>query len=496
MSLYTDLLFDVSRFYRDLMQNQYRQCAGRTTARSVLEIYKAHQHLLRKETITLLQEALCNPETPDETVSPKVLAFLLEYIVEHFLAASGWQYRVTLSQRQEQAKVPLSEEEEIPLLAVPSRLTAEGKRHRRAFLATMAEAVSAELHPVYQEYWQQLSTSVTNLGYANYALLWKEIGRLDLEQLEQAGKRFLHETEEMYLDVLRWMLKKRADCSLKEAQRHDLLFLFRGEEFDRYFPSTGIMTLLQGMTAELIPDREEQPAIRWEGGEGTQFLYTACVPVEVPERVHLLLAPRGGWKDYQHLLQEYGKALYYTHIPADTLFPYRVLGDRSLWMSYAFLWASLTRERTWLAKYEGFQQSEEYIRLSALEKLFIIRRYVAKLRYELTCHQEGLREEMADAYVEYMAEACRVKYPRALYLSELESNLLPAWYLRAWFFEAGLRASLQEQYGEEWFRDPAAGLWLQELWRLGQEYSLEELCTRGYATLNPGALIADFANKL
>lgn len=498
MSLYPDLVFEVSRFYRDWMTNHYLRSAGRPGARSELELYKAHQQLFRKETITLLQESLHHTDSTEADFSPKACSFLLEYLVEHWLSSALWEHRESLSRRQQQARVALSEEEEIPLLSIASRLATERKRHRRILLSTMAETVSTELHPLYREYWQQIATRVTELGYSNYVLLWQEVGRLDVEALQKQGELFLHETAEMYLDVLRWMLKKRVDVSLKEVQRHDLLFLFRGSEFDRYFPPTDMLSTLQAMTGELFPEQGEGPDILWEGSEeGYQPVYTTCVPVEVPERVYLLIAPRGGWKGWQQLLQEYGKALYYIHIPSEKPFPYRVLGDRSLWMSYAFLFASCTRERLWLAKYLDFQNSEEYVRLTTLEKLFIVRRYVAKLRYELTCHHEGLREEMGDAYVEYMAEACRVQYPRALYLSDLENNLLPAWYLRAWFFEAHLRAYLQDHYGEEWFRDPEAGRWLQELWDLGQEYTLEELSTRlGFIPLSAEALIADFLTKL
>ncbi|RMF89885.1 MAG: hypothetical protein D6736_07655, partial [Nitrospinota bacterium] len=461
------------------------------------ELYEAYQELFNEETISLLQEALHQPETMEEALSPKLLSFLLEYVVEHFLNAAGWRHKDRLQRRQEQAKVVIPEVEEIPLTWIPFRLANEPKRHRREFLSTLAETVAAELHPYYRDYWQQMTSLAQALGYAHYAALWQEVGRLDLEGLQEQGARFLAETEDMYLDVLRWMLKKRVDCSLKEACRHDLLYLFRGAEFDRYFPPEEAMSILPTMARELYPEGEGGADILWEWRQDGKYpLSTACLPVEVPERVYLLVAPHGGWKDYQRLLQEYGKALYYTHIPATKPFPYQVLGDRSLWMSYAFLWASLTRQPSWIGKYLDWTQSEDYARLSTLEKLFIVRRHIAKLRYELTWHQEGGGEETAEAYVEYISEACRVRYPQAFYLAELESNLLPAWYLRAWFFEAGLRAYLQEQYGEEWYRDPAAGAWLHELWSLGQEYTLEELAALGYPSLRPDALIDDFLSRL
>ena len=51
-------------------------------------------------------------------------------------------------------------------------------------------------------------------------------------------------------------------------------------------------------------------------------------------------------------------------------------------------------------------------------------------------------------------------------------------YLRAWALEDRWRAILRERFGERWFSEPAAGDWLQRLWRQGQRLRADELLRR------------------
>ena len=51
----------------------------------------------------------------------------------------------------------------------------------------------------------------------------------------------------------------------------------------------------------------------------------------------------------------------------------------------------------------------------------------------------------------------------------------PREYLRAWAFEAQLRAYLRERFGNAWFSRREAGSLLRELWAEGQKPTADEL---------------------
>src|SRR5207302_248305 len=71
-------------------------------------------------------------------------------------------------------------------------------------------------------------------------------------------------------------------------------------------------------------------------------------------------------------------------------------------------------------------------------------------------------------YAELLSAAVGVPYPTSDYLEDVDGGFYCTCYLRAWAFEAQLRAHLRERFGGAWFASAAAGGLLRELWTLGQ----------------------------
>ena len=69
-----------------------------------------------------------------------------------------------------------------------------------------------------------------------------------------------------------------------------------------------------------------------------------------------------------------------------------------------------------------------------------------------------------------------MQYDAQSYLEDTEDALESADYLRAWIFELQLRDYLRSKFGNTWYAQRAAGLFLKEIWETGQLYSVEELC--------------------
>jgi len=109
-------------------------------------------------------------------------------------------------------------------------------------------------------------------------------------------------------------------------------------------------------------------------------------------------------------------------------------------------------------------------------KLIFLRRYAAKLTYELELHA-GRRplEEMPELYAGLLGNAVGVEWPAVTYISDVDDGYYVANYLRAWAFEASLRRILRERFGQEWFARPAAGDFLRSIWREGQRLTADEL---------------------
>jgi hypothetical protein len=109
-------------------------------------------------------------------------------------------------------------------------------------------------------------------------------------------------------------------------------------------------------------------------------------------------------------------------------------------------------------------------------KLLFLRRYAAKVAYELQLHDAAPPlESMPSRYAELLGGFTRVKWPREGWLADVDPGFYVAAYLRAWALETSWRRALRDRFGEHWFESSEAGGWLGELWRQGQRLDASEL---------------------
>jgi hypothetical protein len=111
-------------------------------------------------------------------------------------------------------------------------------------------------------------------------------------------------------------------------------------------------------------------------------------------------------------------------------------------------------------------------------KLLMLRRYAAKLAYEVELHGDGVElDGLRARYSELLGFSTRVIWPGVTWLADVDSGFYVVCYLRAWALETSWRRFLVERFGERWFASRAAGDWLRELWRDGQRLDGDELLT-------------------
>ncbi len=87
-----------------------------------------------------------------------------------------------------------------------------------------------------------------------------------------------------------------------------------------------------------------------------------------------------------------------------------------------------------------------------------LRRYAAKLAYELELHGGGgagaadtRTDGLAERYAELLGGALAIEWPTETYLADVDPGFYCACYLRAWALETHLRSHLRERFGPAWF---------------------------------------------
>ena len=113
---------------------------------------------------------------------------------------------------------------------------------------------------------------------------------------------------------------------------------------------------------------------------------------------------------------------------------------------------------------------------AGLTELFFVRRYAAKLAYELDFFEDPLAEgRNRRLYTTTLSAATHFVYTPQNYLNDMDPGYYSADYLRAWITEAMLRRNLEETYGEDWFACPGAGELLRGLWATGEKKENEDV---------------------
>jgi hypothetical protein len=195
----------------------------------------------------------------------------------------------------------------------------------------------------------------------------------------------------------------------------------------------------------------------------------------VPQRVVLVIKPQGGPDDWRALFHEAGHTEHFAHTSPSLSVEERRLGDNAVTEGWAMLLEHLTIDPVWLTRRLDFPRPEGFAAEGATQLLWLVRRYCAKLLYEIEFHAAPDPEAMRPRYQELLTEALKVLYTDTDYLADMDPGFYASEYLRAWAFEAQLRSYLRETFGNAWFARREAGSLLRELWAEGQKHTADEL---------------------
>ncbi len=425
------------------------------------------------------------------------LRHLLRFTIGEYLLRQTQISSADLLHQQQSSvvEVPILDEP-VPFWQVSSRLALERKRVLREALENAAISVIQGFHQVCRQFWSQHFVTVEALGYPHLIALWEELSGLRLEAFLQPLEAILRETEDTYRERMQWHLKRALGIRLEEAKRHDILALFGREETVGWFPRADLLPSLQqwlrdwGWQAEDHTNLRIEPRTEMAGGAW-------CAPLAIPIDIRLALAPAEGMRSYLHAFREAGKGMFLASLPPAALGELRCFPDPSLVEGQAELCGGLIRTSRWVQIYRHIRQPEDALSLAQLERLYLVRRYIGKCLYERTFYEDSVLDGKEEAYRDALRRACGFTYPEAYYLYDIDPGFGTFWTVRGWTLSAFIRQQLQQQFAEEWFREPDALRALQELWRTSPSCTLEALLEQVSGAPPPvDAVVADLLGDL
>jgi hypothetical protein len=455
------------RFLGDLDEEYYRHYAGLKESFDLVPIYERYAELAKLETARALREFVDGDRRRRELWRLSCDGYLGNLTREH-------SERVARLEAELEATV---DGESVGFRMLTPRIANEPDRDVRRRLFEARSALREEhLNPIQLESWQATHAGARELGASSYADLHRDGFRMELDGLADGCRALLESTERIWEERADRLLRQRVGVGLTEAAAYDVPRLLRATEWDPHFPSDRMVPALEATLADLGIDLQAQPNVHLDVEPRPLKTPRAfCAPIEVPGRVMLVIQPIGGPDDWRALFHEAGHTEHFAHTEADLPVEERRLGDYAVTEGWAALFERLVDEPGWLNRRLDFPRPAEWAAECAVSELYFVRRYSAKLLYELEFHMADDVTALRGRYVELLGDALKIEPGPSEYLADIDPGFYASAYLRSWAFEAQLREFLREQFGTAWFARREAGSLLRELWALGQQPTAEEL---------------------
>jgi hypothetical protein len=462
----------------------YKHRAGFEPELRTRPVYDRYSDLFTRDAINDLKRALEAAPAHRETERAGLSALLGSARIG-YLEARTKELTDECARCESQARVKW-DDESVPAHNVPQKMANEPQASRRRELtARWLDALSA-CDDLRAARFETFHDAARALGFDSYRELYADITGTDYERLLAATHSFMARTEAPYRSALaKAVARDLPDVTFDDLQQADFFFFERMKGLDSFFTAEDLLATYESAMKGFGIRVEQQKNIHMDT-ETRPFKNprAACFRINPPDDVRLLVAPIGGAHDYAVLFHEAGHAQHYAWTSRDMVkhhpeFVYAP--DYATTEGYAFLFSHLFHDARWLMEHRRPIATEEQARAVARDRALLtmhqVRRFCAKLEYEIALHDspQARSERLAATYAALQTEATAFRRSPALYLMDVDNGFYAAAYLRAWAFEASLREYLRTRHGRRWWASRKAGDELIDLWNTSSRYTVEEL---------------------
>jgi hypothetical protein len=221
--------------------------------------------------------------------------------------------------------------------------------------------------------------------------------------------------------------------------------------------------------------------------------------LRVPEEIHVVMAPSGGWIDLETLWHELGHGLAAAHTPAELPLAAREFAtDHSLSEGYAFLLQGAVLSDAALTEMAGLDRGSAR-RLGyykALRDLAVFRRYAAKFLWELELFN-GRDFSDGAPYADLMRQHTGFYHQPESHLFDLTPEFYCCEYLRGMLVAHALESALTAAEGPGWPLAAATGARLRRWWARGHAAEIDTFVAAEHIPPpGPESLIAHWQRAL
>lgn len=447
----------------EVSREHYLVHAGLKADAELQLIHERHPRATSAGALDVAREAFL--EAADGSAERAAAGKLLEWQIETQVGRTLAELDERTLAAEARTVVRLPDGREIPYQrASIDMANAVDRDERLAIDDARAAAVAREIAPLRRERLTRERELVEAMEIGDsYIAVFEATSGVSLATLAAQCEALLADTQPMWDDVLPTFLR-RAGVPRGDARRADALAVMRATAYDDAFAARDLEPAVRRQLAEAHLSADAHGRIHLDLGEREgKRGRTFCCPVRVPDEVYLVTRPTGGVQDWRSFLHELGHALHFANMSAALPFEDRYLGDNSVTECFAMLFDHLLHDPGWLARYSALppHRMRDFLTQMAFEELQFLRRYAAKLLYELELYgSDTAWSSLPERFVERMTAATGFQYHAADAFVDVDPRFYAARYLRAWQLQGALAEHLRNRFDEDWFRNPEGGAYL------------------------------------
>jgi hypothetical protein len=477
-----------------LNRRLYQFYSGRSPSLDLVGLYSDYSDIISFDSIHEVESESQNTSASFDS-RRKSLNKMRDFLKDQHLDAALAPLTEEILNSENQRKV-LWEGRDLNFAQIPHHLKNESDAFKRRNLNERYARELQKSEGLRLESVARLHSSAVQLGFKNYVDAREQLDHVEYHKLLASLDAALQPLEDKYMEHFR--LSFECLHSFQEAGSWDISYWEKNNEAEPVFSKGKLHATVQATISELgvQPGREDAISIDLENREGKRSS-PLCIPIRIPDEIKILMIPGSGAGQYFSLFHEMGHACHFAWTSPSLPLEHRIMGDRALSESYAFLLESFPRDREWLSRMFSFVKSWDFLRFQALFRLFLVRLCVGKLRFAINLYGRENLDGMPENYSETMKSYTGLMHPQEFWLYDLSNGFYSADHLRGWMCEAMLREHLRTKYGNSWIVSRSAAGFLKEIWETGQLYSADELCKEiGMGELTPQVFIDEITEGL
>jgi len=311
-------------------------------------------------------------------------------------------------------------------------------------------------------------------GYSNYLDFYAQGMSFDPVAVEEAARGFLAATDSIYADLLVEVSREVLSLDLADVRFYDLPRIVRMDRFDGQLHGKRAPDAVNKTFADMGLSFKKQSGLSVTFDDAANMMEGGrVIPVYVPADVRLINKSVGGPSDYASLLHLGAMALAYTHTK-ESIFEFKVLGSHAVKEGYGYLFEFLLDNPNWLSGVAEMpaENATAYAKLRAFSRLYEARMLCGTFLFQLRLLDGP--ERAKEAYLETMAPVVKIGISDRDALRGMRENdfFYVVDRMRGLFLEPYMKANMERQFGEDWFKKADAGRYVVTKWAAGQKPAL------------------------